>query len=61
MIGGDANSDGIIDDLDKNLSWQSEVGNAGYLLSDLNMDGQSNNSDKNEIWLPNLGKGSQIP
>jgi PKD repeat protein len=61
LISGDANSDGIVDDLDKTISWQSEAGLSGYLSSDLNMDGQSSNQDKNQIWLPNWGKGSQVP
>lgn len=61
LFGGDANADGIIDDADKDISWQDEAGQSGYLPSDLNLDGQSGNQDKNGIWLPNTGKGSQIP
>jgi len=61
LIGGDANADGLVDDLDKTISWQMEAGLSGYLSSDLNMDGQSGNPDKNQIWLPNWGKGSQVP
>jgi PKD repeat protein len=61
MIGGDANADGLIDNPDKDYSWQTETGTSGYLPSDLNLDGQSGNSDKNDIWLPELGKASQLP
>lgn len=61
LIGGDANADGFIDNLDKDISWNTESGTAGYLSSDLNMDGQSGNADKNDIWLPEQGKGIQLP
>ena len=61
MIGGDANTDGMIDTMDKDLSWQPDAGRPGYLPSDLNLDGQSSNIDKNDIWLHNTGKGSQLP
>ncbi len=61
MIGGDSNSDGSIDDMDKDILWQAEAGHSGYLPSDLNLDGHSGNQDKNDIWLPNIGSGSQLP
>ena len=61
MIGGDSDSDGIIDMNDKDVNWTSETGNAGYYGSDLNMDAQVNNPDKNGIWEPNLGQSSQLP
>lgn len=61
MVSGDANADGIIDEDDKVLSWNTEAGTAGYLQSDVNLDVQSNNLDKNDFWLPNLGKYSQVP
>jgi hypothetical protein len=61
MVGGDANSDGVITLADKTGSWESETGRSDYHPADLNMDGQINNQDKNEIWLPNAGAGSQVP
>ena len=61
MIGGDANADGIIDSMDKDLSWQPDAGLSGYLQSDLNLDGQSSNTDKNDFWLPSVGNSSQLP
>jgi len=61
MIGGDANADGSIDNLDKDISWNTEAGMAGYLGSDLTMDGQSGNTDKNDVWLPEQGSGAQLP
>jgi PKD repeat protein len=61
IIGGDANTDGIVNDLDKTVEWQSDAGSSGYLSTDVNLDGQANNLDKNEVWLPNWGKGAQVP
>jgi hypothetical protein len=61
MISGDANADGIIDDLDKSGSWLLETGFSGYLPSDLDMDGESNNVDKNDFWQINFGNSSQVP
>ncbi|MEZ5196828.1 MAG: hypothetical protein R2764_10610 [Bacteroidales bacterium] len=61
MIGGDANADGSINELDKADVWESETGVAGYTGSDLNMNGQSNNQDKNDYWYPNTTYVSQVP
>ena len=61
MLGGDVNADGLVDDTDKMVSWQSEAGQYGNLPSDINLDGQSDNQDKNRIWFSNLGEGSQLP
>ena len=61
MIAGDANADGIINDLDKSGSWILESGLSGYLSSDLDMDGESDNVDKNELWQSNEGAGSLVP
>lgn len=61
MVGGDANSDGVVSLADKTGSWETETGRNEYHTADLNMDGQINNPDKNEIWMPNIGSGSQIP
>ncbi|MCF8403891.1 MAG: hypothetical protein K9H58_08100 [Bacteroidales bacterium] len=61
MIGGDANVDGNIDELDGTEVWINEVGRAGYLQSDVNMDSQADNQDKNDIWYPNYGKAEMLP
>ncbi len=61
LWGGDAYADGVVDDLDKTISWQTDSGTTGYLSSDLNLDGQSDNKDKNQVWLPNKEKGAQMP
>jgi len=61
MISGDANSDGVVDDSDKDINWFNDAGISGYLKSDLNLDTQVNNKDKNDHWLPNEGKSVQIP
>jgi len=60
MIAGDGNSDGTVDNIDRN-TWNSEAGNHGYLQSDFNLNGQTDNPDKNDFWLFNLGRSSQIP
>ncbi len=52
LYGGDANADGTIDDLDKDV-WDLEAATGGYLQGDLNMDGQVDNVDKNDVWLQN--------
>ncbi|MCB0805356.1 MAG: PKD domain-containing protein [Bacteroidales bacterium] len=61
MIAADGNSDGSIDNLDKNSLWENEAGNTGLLNSDYNLDGESNNIDKDDYWFPNFGKGTQVP
>ena len=61
LWGGDAYADGVVNDLDKTVSWQTYAGTTGYLSSDINLDGQSDNQDKNQVWLPNWGKSVQIP
>ncbi|MCD4732485.1 MAG: PKD domain-containing protein, partial [Bacteroidales bacterium] len=61
MIGGDGNSDNLIDQLDKSNSWSFDVGKSGYLKSDFNMNRQVDNKDKIDNWLPNINKSSQVP
>jgi hypothetical protein len=61
MISGDANANGIIDNLDKDLHWSDEAGVSGYYQSDLNLDSQVNNIDKNDYWRPNEGQAVQVP
>ena len=61
MTGGDASTNGIVDVDDKDIEWNDQAGETGYLYPDLNLDGQADNVDKNDIWLSNDGKGSQVP
>ena len=61
MIGGDGNLDGVIDNVDKSLTWTSNSGDAGYYSGDFTLNGNVNNQDKNLIWVPNFGKISYIP
>lgn len=61
IYGGDGNSDGVIDNLDKSSFWSALAGRHGYLSSDYNLDGQFNNKDKNDIWEENLGEVIQVP
>ena len=61
MIGGDGNSDGIVD-LDDYLSvWVLEAGKSDYLGGDYNLDNQVDNKDKNDILDINDGYESQVP
>ncbi len=60
MISGDAFSDGIIDQNDKN-AWISSAGLEGYFQADFNMDGQINNPDKDDFFIKNIGKYSYVP
>ena len=61
MFAGDANGDGLVDDIDKTVLWNSEAGSQGYNSSDFNLDGESDNKDKNGFWVPNTGMGSNVP
>ena len=60
MVGGDANADGTVDDLDNDFEWEDQVGEYGYKSGDYSLDSQVNNIDKNDIWLPNSGTGTQV-
>jgi uncharacterized protein (TIGR02145 family) len=61
MIGGNANGDNNIDELDGSEAWYPQIGQTGYLSGDVNMDSQVNNQDKNDIWYPNFGKSEILP
>ncbi len=61
MIGGDANADRTINELDGIEAWVNQAGHTGYLSGDVNMDTQVNNPDKNDIWLPNFNKSEILP
>jgi hypothetical protein len=61
MVAGDGNSDGNIDDLDKEFYWSIKAGNAEYHSGDYNLDGQIDNTDKDIFWLTNTIYVRQIP
>lgn len=61
MIGGDANSDGIIDLVDRIQVWVPSAGFKGYLNGDLNLNGQVENVDKNDLWYNNLFIETHVP
>ena len=61
MYSGDGNSDGSVDNTDRNLIWRPNNGQAGYLNADFNLDGSVDNIDKNQKWRPNNGKATSVP
>ena len=61
MIGGDGYLDGVINNVDKTLTWKPDSGEKGYNPGDFNLNGNINNQDKNLIWITNFGKVSYIP
>jgi len=61
MVGGDGDTNGVIEDNDKTSVWMPEAGTKGYKYGDFNMNGQTNNPDKNDVWFDNLSKESQVP
>ena len=63
MPGGDGNSDGDVNDSDKNLVWRAENGTdwAYDKYSDFNLDGGIDALDLNRAWRPNSGSSSQVP
>lgn len=61
MLSGDANSDGIVDLLDRIELWLPYAGSVGYLNGDMNLDGQVDNVDKNDFWFNNLFIDAQVP
>ena len=60
MTSGDGNSDGEIDNVDKDDIWHPDNGTTGYLPGDFNMDGTVDSDDLN-FWDPNSGKGGGVP
>ncbi|MCB0805307.1 MAG: hypothetical protein KDC05_05870 [Bacteroidales bacterium] len=60
MMAGDGQCNGQVDMNDKVIYWNNQVGEQGYLPSDLNLDGETNNIDKIEYWVPNYGAGSMV-
>lgn len=63
MIAGDANSDGVIDAVDKNSYWRVQNGTTYEYSknSDFNLDANLDAVDKNSYWRPNNGKSTQVP
>lgn len=60
MVAGDGDSNGQVNNTDKNQVWKMQSGNSGYLKGDFSMDGQVNNMDKVTFWKPNTGRGSLV-
>jgi hypothetical protein len=61
MIAGDANGDGIIDDIDHTQNWKQQAGMNGYFNGDFDLNGQVTNQDKNDWWIDNLNEFSKVP
>jgi hypothetical protein len=61
LVGGNANSDGLVSELDLTEKWDLEAGESGYYNGDMDMDAQVDNEDKNQIWHNNQGSSSTIP
>lgn len=62
MIAADGNSDGQIDNSDKNELWILENGFMGYFKGDFDMNSQVDETDIHTKWNHNAGKGlSDIP
>ena len=62
LYSGDANRDGEVNAVDKNVEWRTQNGQVyDYFNSpaDFNMDTEVNAVDKNTLWRVNNGKGSQ--
>ena len=60
MPAGDANCNGEIDSLDKEI-WDAEAGNYGYFSADLNLDREIDNKDKLNYWLKNDSLNCHVP
>jgi len=61
LIAGDLNADGFIGVDDLSDFWSFEVGENGYLSSDIDLDTEIDNNDKNNMILDNLGSQSGLP
>jgi hypothetical protein len=60
LFGGDANSDGQINQADMTV-WKSQAGSIGYKSADFDMNSQVDNKDKNQKLIHNFGEESQVP
>jgi hypothetical protein len=61
LYAGDADSNGQVQNADKNDFWQNQTGLSGYRSADFNVNGQVQNDDKNDYWKVNVGKGTHVP
>ncbi|MEM8898978.1 MAG: dockerin type I repeat-containing protein [Bacteroidota bacterium] len=64
LVAGDANGDGVIDEIDRDQYWREENGKRIFDTSakaDVNLDGAVNVMDKNSYWRENQGKMESIP
>ncbi len=63
LYAGDGNSDGVVDDDDRNDIWLPENGTAWSYSKwgDFNLDGAIDAIDYNLFWLPNKNVQSQVP
>ncbi|MCB5270868.1 MAG: cohesin domain-containing protein [Candidatus Cloacimonetes bacterium] len=53
LAAGDANQDGLINNLDKNQYWRIQAGQQAYLAADFDLDGQVFPNDLNAYWRLN--------
>jgi len=63
MVAGEANGDGQVNAVDKNVFWRVENGLPyvyGTNKADFNLDGTVNSVDKNAKWRPNSSKIEQL-
>lgn len=58
LMAADGNSNGQINNSDKNEIWLSQLENSGYFDGDFNLDGQVNFEDLNTTWTLNAGQGN---
>lgn len=61
MYAGDGNGDGIIDNKDRDVIWNDQNGNMGYLNGDFNLDSGVTVKDINDFWNLNQNQNTQVP
>ena len=61
MLAGNANGDGAINAVDRNILWRVQNGFSGYLGGDFNLSGSVNAVDQNVFWRANNGIPTQVP
>jgi hypothetical protein len=61
MIAGDIDANGLVNENDKAILWNTQVGRSGYLSGDLNFDGTVNNQDKNDLLIINYLRNTSVP
>ncbi|NOX47899.1 MAG: M1 family metallopeptidase [Chlorobi bacterium] len=61
LVSGDGDANKVVNDIDKNISWEVLAGENGYFSGDYNLDTQVDNKDKDDYWFYNIGKQSQVP